>query len=483
MSAGGSRWTAERVLALAPDAASGKAGAELAAPGPWSGTGAGRGAVWGRCRGSGGTPYRTVVDVAGDGSPGYGCSCPSRKSPCKHALGLLLLWAAGEEAVREAPRDVPDWAESWLSGRREEGGGQGEQGERQGDPQGERQGRRREEAAPEAARRRAERRAARIAAGATELEQRLADLLRGGLAGTEGAGRSGYAVWDETAARMVDAQAPGLAARVRELGAVPGSGPGWPSRLLEECALLHLLDQGFLGIGGLPEPLAATVRSRVGITTGTAEVLADRDALVRDHWLVLGRHESEEGKVTARRFWLYGRRTGRTALVLSFGAAGRAPEPALPVGVSLDADLAYYPGAPALRAALGERHAAPEPGGRPPGAGVHEALASYGAALCGDPWLDGWPVVLADVVPVPVGEDWQLAEAEGDSALPVVRTAGVRSRMWRLAAVSGGGPVTVFGECGHRGFTPYTVWAGPEADAGPEAAIPLAAADARGGAA
>lgn len=95
-----------------------------------------------------------------------------------------------------------------------------------------------------------------------ELEQRLTDLVRGGLAAAE---QSGYGLWEETAARMVDAQAPGLAGRVRELGAIPGSGPGWPVRLLEECALLHLLDTGWLGIDRLPPPLAATVRTRVGL--------------------------------------------------------------------------------------------------------------------------------------------------------------------------------------------------------------------------
>ncbi|MGO4430846.1 SWIM zinc finger family protein, partial [Streptomyces sp. MCAF7] len=131
---------------------------------------------------------------------------------------------------------------------------------------------------PEAARRRAERRTRRIAAGATELEQRLADLLREGLAGAD---HAGYATWDETAARMVDAQAPGLEARVRELGAIPSSGPGWPARLLEECALLHLLNQGFLRLDRLPEALATTTRSRVGLTTTTAELLAS-DTAVRD---------------------------------------------------------------------------------------------------------------------------------------------------------------------------------------------------------
>ncbi|MGK5733648.1 SWIM zinc finger family protein, partial [Streptomyces sp. URMC 124] len=55
----GDRWTAETVLALAPDAASRKAGSKLAVPGPWSGAGAlpegGGGAVWGECSGSGST--------------------------------------------------------------------------------------------------------------------------------------------------------------------------------------------------------------------------------------------------------------------------------------------------------------------------------------------------------------------------------------------------------------------------------------------
>ncbi|MBW5486798.1 SWIM zinc finger family protein, partial [Streptomyces bambusae] len=88
----GVRWTAEQVLALAPDDASRKAGGRLGGAGPWSQTGgSASGSVWGLCKGSGSKPYRTVVDLTG---PAYKCSCPSRKFPCKHALGLLLLWAA-----------------------------------------------------------------------------------------------------------------------------------------------------------------------------------------------------------------------------------------------------------------------------------------------------------------------------------------------------------------------------------------------------
>ncbi|KOV25921.1 SWIM zinc finger domain protein [Streptomyces sp. XY413] len=387
------------------------------------------------CKGSGSNPYRTVVDLTG---PAYKCSCPSRKFPCKHALGLLLLWSA--EGVGE-PGEAPDWAAQWLADRaakaaRTAAGATGPVDE-------------------EGARRRAERRAARIGAGVGELEQRLADLMRGGLAGQE---HAGYAAWEETAARMVDAQAPGLAGRVRELGTIPSCGPGWPARMLEEAALLHLLDRAWMGVTGLPDQLAATVRSRVGLpASGEGEA-------VRDRWLVLAQYDSAspDGRLTTRRIWLRGLSGGRPALVLDFGPPGRPPGLALPVGLVLEAEMRFRAGSAGLRADLGERFAAAAPCTEvPAGVSTRAALEAYGAALREDPWLESWPVVLGPVVPIPGELGWQLADAEGTSALPVPLTgAGSRSRggLWQLAALSGGGPVTVFGECGHRGFTPLTAW-------------------------
>ncbi|MFF0548137.1 SWIM zinc finger family protein [Streptomyces sp. NPDC004311] len=431
----GVRWTAEQVLALAPDEASRKAGGRLGGAGPWSQIGgSASGSVWGSCKGSGSTPYRTVVDLTG---PAYKCSCPSRKFPCKHALGLLLLWSA--EGVGE-PGEAPEWAAQWLadraarSARPAAGAGPADE---------------------EAARRRAGRRAARVGAGVTELERRLTDLVRDGLAGQE---RTGYAGWEETAARMVDAQAPGLAGRVRELGTIPSCGPGWPARMLEEAALLHLLDRSWMGVSGLPDPLAATVRSRVGLpASGEGEA-------VRDRWLVLSQYDtaSPDGRLTTRRIWLRGLDGGRPALVLDFGPPGRPPALALPVGLVLEADMRFRPGSAGLRADLGERSVAAVPCAEVPvGVSTRAALEAYGAALREDPWLESWPVVLGPVVPIPGELGWQLADAEGDTALPVPLTgAGSRSRggLWQLAALSGGGPVTVFGECGHRGFTPLTAW-------------------------
>ncbi|NEB82194.1 SWIM zinc finger family protein [Streptomyces sp. SID14478] len=444
----GVRWTTDQVLALAPDASSRKAGSKLGAAGPWSGTGsAEEGAVWGLCKGSGSKPYQTIVDIGGVKGPAYKCSCPSRKFPCKHALGLLLLWAGGQTQV-PAGQTPPDWAEQWLAGRRKQAEAQEDAPAAPATSA---------PADPEAVRRRAERRAQRITAGATELEQRLTDLLRGGLAQAE---RAGYGMWEETAARMVDAQAPGLASRVRELGSIPASGPGWPMRLLEECALLHLLDQGWLHRDTLPADLAATVRTRIGLPASPTE------APLRDHWLILSQYDTTDGHLTTRRIWLYGSESARTALLLSFGAAGRAPSLALPTGLALDATVTGHPGAATLRADLGERFTAPGPSTvRPPGVEAEQALTSYGNALAADPWLESWPVTLADVIPTPSPDGgWQLADAEGKSALPLTTPAATSPGLWRLVALSAGAPVTVFGECGHTGFRPLSTWtrASPE---------------------
>ncbi|MEV1044670.1 SWIM zinc finger family protein [Streptomyces sp. NPDC049916] len=513
------RWTVEQVLALASDDASRRAGTRLGTAGPWSGTGAdGAGAVWGLCKGSGSTPYQTVVDTTG---PAYRCSCPSRKFPCKHALGLLLLRASDEDAFREEQPD--DWAAPWIEGRRARAAAKVQNAERDrdtghgqgtGDGQGTAQGHVRDHEgesrqaqvtrqqgdcehgdtvpppatprpAEAAARKRAERRAARITDGAEELEHRLADLLRGGLATAD---RSGYALWEETAARMVDAQAPGLAARARELGAIAGAGPGGPLRLLEECGLLHLLATAWLGRDRLPDALAATVRTRVGLPSSA------EGPPVRDHWLVLAQYDTPDGRIVTRRIWLYGRESGRTALLLSFGAAGRSPAQALPVGGTIDAELTPYPGGGQLRVELGrqfgpsapaasEAGAAPDggvagaapdgdiagaaPDGRmtrigpaspPPGITAAAAPGVYGAALREDPWLDAWPVTLREVVPVPSRDGWQLADAGTGAALPIAPAALSRPGLWKLVAVSGGAPVTVFGEIGHRGFDPFAAW-------------------------
>ena len=295
--------------------------------------------------------------------------------------------------------------------------------------------------------RRAEQREARVASGLAELDRWICDQVRQGLAASQ---RYGYRHWDDIAARMIDAQAPALAERLRALAAVPYSGSGWDGRLLEEYALLWLLAAAGRDQAGLPPPLRDTVRSRVGFTVRQADLLASATP-VRDRWHVLARRDLDRDRIRTRRVWLRGQHTGRAALVLSFAALGQSLDDSLPVGTQTDADLAFYPAAVPLRALVANRHDT-SPGGVPPGATVAGLLAGYAAALGQDPWLDTWPAVLAATparAPRPC-----LRDVAGD-ALPLHPGAG---DCWPLLALSGGYPLTVAGEWTPRGLWPLTAW-------------------------
>ena len=300
---------------------------------------------------------------------------------------------------------------------------------------------------PKAAARRARQRETRVASGLAELDRWLCDQARQGLAASQ---QAGYGHWDDIAARMVDAQAPGLAERLRALASVPHSGAGWDGRLLEEYALLHLLAVAYRRQDELPPPLRETVRSRIGFSLRQAGVLAGGQP-VRDHWQVLARRDLEQDRIRARRTWLRGRKTGRDALLLSFAAAGQPLDDSLTVGTDADADLVFYPGAVPLRAVVLAKH--DDSDGEPPDGGpVAGLLAGYAAALAADPWLDSWPAVLEITparAPAPAVRD-----ADGD-AVPLHPGAG---DCWPLFALSGGRPVTLAGEWTPRGLWPLTAW-------------------------
>ncbi|WP_283137030.1 SWIM zinc finger family protein [Rhizohabitans arisaemae] len=415
------RWSRDRVLGLAPDAAAQAAGRKLAVIGTWSGAGRRDLALWGECRGSGAKPYLACVDL---GEPAYRCSCPSRKFPCKHVLGLLLLWSQGE--VAEASEVVP-WVETWLDGRRER---VAKQSGRAAAKTGKGEGGQRE---------------TRVVAGLRELDLWLCDQVRHGLTA---AGRTPGTHGEDIAKRMIDAQAPGVAARLNRMTDLVRAGDGWPGRLLEEYALLHLLAVGYPRAAELPEALRHTIRAHVGFTVERAEVLARPH--IRDRWQVLGSRDEQEDRLIRRRVWLRGTETGRTALVLSFAPQGQALDASLVTGTTVDADLAFYPGRPELRAVVAGRHGGGTCG-EPQGGTVEAALRALAAALADDPWLDPWPMLLSEVVPV-AKDGWWIADAKGD-ALPLRG-----SDHWRLLAHSGGHPVTVLGEWTPRGLIPLTGW-------------------------
>lgn len=425
------RWSADQVAALAPDPASLKAARGLGS-GKWQDPGVSGSSLWGLCKGS--ATYQVCVDLA---EPAYRCSCPSRKFPCKHALGLLLLWSAGSVADGEAPA----WVAEWHASRAERAAKATQRAEkREADP-----------VAIKAAARRAEKRDERVAAGVADLDRWLTDQIRDGLASLS---QAGYQHFDTVAARLVDSAAPGLAGSVRRLAGLAVAGSA--DVLLAELSLLHLLTRAYARIDELPEPLAASVRGRIGTPMPTEQVLATEP--VRDVWQVIGARDVVEDRLTTRRVWLRGRTSGLGALVLSFAIAGQPLAADLVVGTELDADLCFYPSAVRQRALVAKRHAPAVACMAPVGAvGIDLALAEFATALAAEPWLDTWPVLLdgAVLTPPEAKHDGAWTVVTGEHAMPLHPAA---SSPWRLAAATGGRPSTIAAELTPTGFRPLAGW-------------------------
>src|SRR5215475_1819758 len=95
-------WTAEQILALAPDAASAKAGQGLAAARKWLKLGADEQPAWGLCQGSGKDPYQTQIDLT---EPAFRCACPRCENQANAEAGKKIV-AAAAQARRVATREA-----------------------------------------------------------------------------------------------------------------------------------------------------------------------------------------------------------------------------------------------------------------------------------------------------------------------------------------------------------------------------------------
>jgi hypothetical protein len=436
--------TAEQVLALAPDPSSAKSGRDLATRRKWVSVARhGDVAIWGECQGSGSSPYQTVVDL---GEPAFKCSCPSRKFPCKHGIGLLMLFATDTAAFAETAAP-PAWVTTWLESRAERAEKQAakkaEQAEKPVDPV--------------AQAKRIMQREERVQAGLDDIEQWLRDLVRRGLANVD----LGYKFFDAAAARLVDSQAPGLARMVREMSGIPSSGAGWQDRLVERLGLLYLAIQGYRRLwtaesGNLPNGAEADLRTIIGWTYSQEEVLAGEG--VADRWSVLAQHVEEDDRLQVQRTWLQGERTGRSALILQFahgslGFSSGDGSAALAPGTAFDGDLAFFPSAYPLRALLKSRANDTVDiaiAGHPT---ISAAIDSYSRAVACFPWLDRYPITLADVVPSIAEGRWQIVDSENTSMPISPRFASG----WRLLALSGGHPVTICGEWNGIHLLPLSV--------------------------
>ena len=449
--------TTDAVRALAPDASALKAGQGLASPRHWKELSRSEAALWGQCQGSGKEPYRVIVDLAG---PAAKCTCPSRKFPCKHGLGLMFI--AANDAIGGIHPEPADVA-AWLADRSKRAAAAVKRETAEADDP---------KAAAVRARdrdRRAAQREDRVASGMAEFRRWLEDLARRGLAEVDD-----LPAFEAAAARLVDAQAGELGRDVRTLAMAIFTDGVSSEGVLDRIGRLNLVLETWDRRERLDARLGAELRSRVGWTVREAD-LPDDDA-VTDSWVVVARRHEDDVRLRETRTWLRGRDSGRWAVLMDFAPKGTPASNEPPVGTVVAGRVAFYPGASGLRGALRpEWTAAGDESEVAGSAGFTEALKEYAAAVARDPFVETWPVVVNETLVW-----WD----RGSGRLSLVDATGLTvplrfddEAVAALIAFCGGRPISVAGEWDGRLFAIVAAGDGKTwiALPGTESARPLAA--------
>ena len=423
-------WTAEQILSLAPDAPVAKDGKALAAPRKWAALARDGDAVWGEIKGSGKTPYQAQIDLTG---PAFKCTCPSRKRPCKHTLALFLLFES--QPVAFAKSEKPDWVTEYLANRARRAKAK-EQPKQIVDA--------------EAQIERVAERMAKVAAGLNDLELWLKDIVRQGLASLP---EQPQKFWRTMAARMIDAQAPGVARMVNDLAGVMATGEGWQEKMLERLSKLYLLVESFKRLDSLPADTQADARAAIGWAQSASDIAGEPG--VKDVWAVPGRRVTTEDALRTQRTWLWGENTNRAALLVDFAASGQTFETNLLPGTCVETEIAYFPGAHPLRAVLRQNVVAKPMAQFSGYATIDEAMKAYSSALARNPWIELFPMAIQNVIPAQGLAGWAVRDA-ASHALPLSLRF---EKGWSLLALSGGRPVSVFGEWDGEGLLILSGWA------------------------
>lgn len=414
---------------LAPDTATFSRARSVAKPKKWRLLQANTKFAWGECKSSGVQYYKTVTDLS---KLTTHCTCPSRKTPCKHALALLMLLYNQVEFF-QMTEDMPDWVKLNLA-------------KRDAPPNPER------EALNQAAvdKNRAQR-LALMKSGFIELEIWLQDIFRQGIATLDSVD---WDYWADLSARMVDAKLGSVGRRIKAFAYLQQN-DNWHEALLQELAELYLLAQGFKHIEQLPKDLQTEILSVAGVNLRKQDVLANTG--IKDYWLVIGQTTGVEDNLNFRRTWLLGKEQQQFALLLDFTWGNNAFEEEWQVGQLFWGEVVYYPGSYPLRGIFRHFEVSEEIFDNFQGSVDFNAFQlQYAKMIAANPWISITPALLEDVIPIYEEDTFILIDIVGKKIAVDMKAHSP----WKLLAISGGHPICLFGEWKNQIFTPLSSLAG-----------------------
>jgi len=422
--------TEEQILTLAPDEASKKSGKDLASPSKWVSRGANEQALWGEAQGSGSKPYQTQIDLA---NIAFKCSCPSRKFPCKHGLGLLLFYSKQQQAFTET--NAPAWVTDWLNKRAEKEEKKATQEEKPVDE------------AAQAKRQQA--RQLKVSDGIEELRLWIKDIVRNGILQMP---EKGSAFFENIARRMVDAQAPGLANMVRNLGDANFYTEGWQSNFMDQLVSIYLVTEGFKNSNNINENLRHDIRTWIGFTQSQEELKEQTG--ITDTWLVLSKQIVEVDTITTERNWLYGTKSNQYALVLQFIVRGQGGQLTFTPGMFIQAELVFYPGVLPLRAIV-KKQIASNAVNNFSAFSNWQQVADMETTFCSQmPVRSERPFIVQQLKPVQYNNQWWLQDAEQK----LMQLKNEHKMIWKLLAMSGGDALDMVVIGKEDKYEPVGVW-------------------------
>jgi hypothetical protein len=420
-------WTIEQVNSFAPDEGTIKRGNSTAKLNKWQKLERNDRAIWGECKGSGAQPYLTGVDLNG---PAFKCSCPVARLPCKHVMALMFLYVQFFNNFQTV--NPPAWLSEWLAKRDAKAVKVEKVVEKPEDDEE----LRKKEAAKVA---NFQSRIALMKGGFAEMEIWLQDVIRQGIASVE---KQPYSFWNDVAARLVDTKSKGASNFIQEIPLLIHQ-HNWHEAVLVQLSDVYTLSQAFKHIENLPTPLQHDVLSVAGYTIPSKDLLVKNG--IKDHWQILGKVQGTgvDEHILFRRIWLKGQKTGKYALLLDFTHTTQSFETHWSVGTATQAEIVYFPSNYPTRAKVKQQVPSdsfiPEFDGM---ADFQSFLKAFSLALAANPWLMDFPCMLQEVTPL-IRDGKLLLMDKNQTMVP---TADRDLLGWQLVALSGGKPISVFGE-------------------------------------
>ncbi len=439
-----STWTTEQLLSLASDQAMVNAGQSAADPGKWARCGRSSQGIWGEFSNRGKPPQQTFISLP---NIAPSCNCHSRKFPCRHVLGLTLLYKESPQAFNSTVQ--PAWLPLPGDQKKENNG--------------------------LLTRHRLYEDQLNKAQTILEAYARwLHDLIHSGLATLP---KQPPSYWSSMAQRLQENGLYTLGQELRQLPAITkmprartpsllkktsqanrprikkkkSEGPSdWPLAALQQLGRHYLITQGFANYQQLPPAAQADLRYAAGWFVNPDDPPAK---VLRDRWLVIGTRFQGWDKETIQHSWLWGVRSRRFILLSRpFPRQDPAFQPFI-IGGTADATLHLLPGAWPFRAQLARLYAFEKQEFMiPVFTSLKEAQSAFGRALSANPWLNLFPLVLGQMEVQRLHKRWYLRDRQGFGwPLPIDFTYG-----WHLAAMQKNEKTALFGEWNGQFFNPLS---------------------------